>query len=372
MRDKLKNEAPNRLSNPTSFALIFIILLLPSFINYFQFSTSLALGTLIVGCFAIVKSILFAGKSLAFHARLIKTNSVISVCVGTSIFLAHLAVSGIFQEIDWFRAAASMIPLIGVLISALALSLLFRRSSDSKLHRQLQYIFLTFCTLVIISISGIVIPGSNATAKPIFPFVEPSHFALCFTPLLMYVTITAPPKIRPVLMGIGLAFVMIIQNMTMLAGLIAIAVVIFRIKTLIILSTFASFVVALISPDLGYFTERLDFLNSNNLSALSYVQGWQLISESWTRSHGWGLGFQQLGSISTSVTAADEIYSILGEYLNLQDGGFLLSKILSEFGMVGLITATLFFVKSGQAFSDLRKTKASFESSSTAVIYANC
>jgi hypothetical protein len=88
--------------------------------------------------------------------------------------------------------------------------------------------------------------------------------------------------------------------------------------------------------DLTYYAERLDLSEeSQNLSSLVYQQGWQLVSESWDKSDGWGLGFQQLGIEGTNVDVAVQIEKIARVPLNLLDGGFTASKLLSEFGVLG-------------------------------------
>jgi len=78
------------------------------------------------------------------------------------------------------------------------------------------------------------------------------------------------------------------------------------------------------------------------LSTLVYIQGWELIVDSMHRSLGWGIGFQQLGFGPIRSTASEMIYSMTNLELNLQDGGFVAAKFISEFGIFGLILTILF------------------------------
>jgi hypothetical protein len=97
--------------------------------------------------------------------------------------------------------------------------------------------------------------------------------------------------------------------------------------------------------DLTYYTSRINFLDLDNynLSALVYIQGWQMVIESWRQTFGVGLGFQQMGFGNSDVGVSHLIQEIAGESLNLNDGGFTFAKIVSEFGVLGCL-AIFFYV----------------------------
>jgi len=107
--------------------------------------------------------------------------------------------------------------------------------------------------------------------------------------------------------------------------------------------------------DLSYYLSRLDFSGeAQNLSTVVYIQGWQLIPESLARSGGWGLGFQQLGRHGTDVPASDIIFALVGGYGNVLDGGFTFAKIISEFGVFGLLLIGLYLVIVWRSIRHLR------------------
>ena len=99
-----------------------------------------------------------------------------------------------------------------------------------------------------------------------------------------------------------------------------------------------------LSVDLSYYVTRLDFSDNNqNLSSLVFLQGWQLMDESLVVTHYIGRGFQQLGQAVTDVPpAAQLIYALLQNSLNLFDGGFNLAKVVSELGAIGVALALVF------------------------------
>lgn len=84
------------------------------------------------------------------------------------------------------------------------------------------------------------------------------------------------------------------------------------------------------------------FINDNstlqNLSSLVYLQGWEDGVNNLIRSNGLGVGFNMMGCFpfqeSTARVKIISIYGIRG--LNDQDGSFLASKIISEFGIFGV------------------------------------
>jgi hypothetical protein len=210
-------------------------------------------------------------------------------------------------------------------------------------------------------------PSADASPIPMFPFTEPSHFALTCAPLLMFAAIRLKGAARgALLMGAALAgFLLPSFTFLIAAGLTAVVCL----KRWVAISM--ALVLVAVAPllDLTYYSSRLDFSQSNtNLTALVYLQGWQLVFESWQRSFGWGLGFQQLGIHGTSVEASDLIYAIVGGYGNVLDGGFTFAKIVSEFGALGLALIAGYLILAYAALKMLRaaaRSQASLKASKT-------
>jgi hypothetical protein len=89
-----------------------------------------------------------------------------------------------------------------------------------------------------------------------------------------------------------------------------------------------------------------------------YLQGWEFVWRALTISHGWGLGFQQLGihpmhlAISRLIRAANH-----GKGLNMKGGSFVFSKLSSEFGMFGIALAIAYLYFCMKSMVTLRTTK---------------
>jgi hypothetical protein len=99
---------------------------------------------------------------------------------------------------------------------------------------------------------------------------------------------------------------------------------------------------AFVKIDVSYYLSRLEFTETaSNLSTLVYLQGWELAVNSLRSTACWGIGFQQLGVASAASDASNLIYDLVGSNPNLRDGGFLLSKLVSEFGVFGVVAIAL-------------------------------
>jgi len=88
--------------------------------------------------------------------------------------------------------------------------------------------------------------------------------------------------------------------------------------------------------NLEYFYSRLIFTDTENLSVLVFLSGWERALLNIYNTYGLGVGFNQLGYIG-SLGHSNEIMTKLGmSNLNLYDGGTTASKIISELGIFGL------------------------------------
>jgi hypothetical protein len=78
--------------------------------------------------------------------------------------------------------------------------------------------------------------------------------------------------------------------------------------------------------------------DTENLSSLAYVQGWEDAWANFSRTHGLGLGFNMMGCHPLPDVAAREILALRGIHeLNADDGTFQFSKIVSETGIFGIL-----------------------------------
>jgi hypothetical protein len=182
--------------------------------------------------------------------------------------------------------------------------------------------------------------------KSIFPFNEPSHYALSLGPFiftLMFLNTRLIFKITPVVINFFISLG--IQNLTlMIIVLICILTLITRHKKSII------FFIALLpllffinynsfESYINYVYERIDFSpDSTNTSALVYMQGYHLILEVLEKTNGIGLGFNLLGDFIPNNDYSNSLHSLNGSYTNINDGGILISKLVCELGWIGILS----------------------------------
>lgn len=257
------------------------------------------------------------------------------VWVGVGV---HAVVAVLLGPFDMGRFLGSWVLLIAFLLGARALVTQVFEADPRCLHRALRWVLGVLVVCALLGILEIAPPGARPYSKPFFPFTEPSHLGLAFTPVLMYVAISARGWRRWGWIAGGLAIALAVENMTCLVGALLVALVC-ALRSAAVLLPLATLSLA---PLLGfeYYLYRLEFSEeTRNLSALVYVQGWQLIEESLGRTAGWGLGFQQLGVHGTDVPFASVIQALIDDVANLNDGGFTLSKLVSEFGVFGILLA---------------------------------
>lgn len=267
---------------------------------------------------------------------------------------AHAVVVVLTGRMDLLRFGLSLGLLLVFLLGTLALDRQLFAASDAAFHRAAS------TTLVLLALTGALGLAGFAPnlgiefAKPVFPFTEPSHFALSALPLFLYYGVTSRGLARQFALLAGVTAAFALQNLTMLSAAAVAVLICARPLTLALLSVPLVFALPLL--DLQYFAARLDFSpESDNLSALVFAQGWQLIDESLRNSRFWGLGFQQLGVFGSEVEFAVVINALIGEDSNLSDGGFNFSKLVSEFGLFGLLATGAHLVFAGRFALRLRQ-----------------
>jgi hypothetical protein len=327
--------------------LIGLTLFFPPSLPYLFNASSMALGIIAIAIFAVALRT-FGIVSVPYSNVLVNemTIAVLAVCVVS----AHLFIASLIRPIDVSRAMQSLGVLVLFVGSAPLVSrIIFVEKSKLKLDI-LCWLFLFFALL---SVIGVQPPTQSDGAKLTFPFTEPSFFAFTLIPILVFQCVSSSWTKRLLWLLAFLLFGVIVKNLTVVTACGLVALVSLPLRLAI---PFLA-VVALIANgvDTTYFEERLDIsVDSGNISALVYAQGWQLLDEAIKSTKGWGVGFQQLGFGYTNVPASYRIFFLLKRDSNLIDGGFLLSKAGSEFGVLGLMLIGIITANAGRCFLLLR------------------
>lgn len=300
--------------------------------------------------------------------RILVTGFIIGALVVSHLFVARMIV-----PVDYNRAAGSLILIILLFGAARTYADYAFRLPDVDVARMLAIIRWFLVAAALAAILGIQPPGGMPMAKPVFPFTEPSHFALTFAPFLVDACVRNQgwKRVAWLLVGFGIAYSL--ENLTLVVAVLvaaAVSVPITRPLPWIVAITFAALIL-----NVEYFAERVDFTRyssdvGTNLSVLIYIQGWELVQDSFEQTQGWGLGFQQLGLGYVNSPAAEQIFRLERLELNLLDGGLVAAKVISEFGVFGLLATLAFALGAILAGLRLRRIAARVRAAPLGDIFA--
>jgi hypothetical protein len=358
----------------SAFVALLAIIVVPVLLYYTGIASSLAAGTALVGVMAIFSQLSylvrqdFPGPAAKSDRGVTPTVVVLFV---VALIIAHGAVAWTYQPFDGLHFFSSLLPLALLMLGGCCVGELLRNTPDSSVDRAIRRCFLFFCLCALGSVLGLSPPGARPSPKPVFPFNEPSHLGIIFTPFLVFCCIRARGFARYAIWFAGIVVAAALQNLTLVASCGVAAFVVVRGVAFIPAALMALGVGTVV--DLGYYASRIDLLSEDNtnLSALIYIQGWQLMGESLGRSGGWGAGFQQLGLFGTDVPAAQLIYSQTGEAGNLLDGSFTFAKLVGEVGVFGMLLTFAFLRLWWRCMRKLRRV-ANGVPESSARVFAMC
>jgi len=198
-------------------------------------------------------------------------------------------------------------------------------------------LIVNFVLLTLIGILGVLNlqpPLEVAYNKLVFPFQEPSHFAIAYGPISLSLFIIMP-SLRIFILFITLAFTFLFPSV-IFSVLVILQVALLPLKYLLGLFVpviiFGSY---FFSSNFQYFSDRLG-RNDRNATFLTYKHGWESISSTILDPKIFGVGFQNMGINSTTKTGSflcEKYFFCSNKY----DGSFLASKLITEFGFLGLI-----------------------------------
>ena len=103
--------------------------------------------------------------------------------------------------------------------------------------------------------------------------------------------------------------------------------------------------------NISYFESRLGTGNFEsddvfNWTRMVYLQGWELMKVNLLSTNFLGLGYQMMGSAQTATgDISKAIFEFSGQFgKNIADGSFIMSKLVSEFGIIGIFI-TFIYIK---------------------------
>lgn len=183
-------------------------------------------------------------------------------------------------------------------------------------------------------------------------YLEPSHLALSAVPLIFWLWMRGSPAQRIFAVLVAGVLVAVAYSTTLLALLVIFpliahlgAVIQRRINPAALIGLLIVAAAPLALPLLAGSEDTLARLNDltdlrqdANISSLVYANGWQLLDSYFESSRGLGLGLNAMGCNPRAYTDITEWLELidLGDQ-NFNDGSFIVSKLGSELGAVGLL-----------------------------------
>jgi hypothetical protein len=259
------------------------------------------------------------------------------------------------NEVNKIKSFASLFLLLIMFFSAAILADLIKNLSELDLYNLIKLTFNVLLLLGFLGYSRFFQFYSSSYLKSVFPFTEPSFFALFITPFLIFFCTFENDRRKFFFFAAALIEALLLENLTMLIGCFLASLIFLRLRNFLFVAI-SIFIFAVVS-NFEYFLDRLMFFSENNqnISALVYTQGWQMSMAAWKQSWGFGLGFQQMGLNGSNVDATSKLMNLYGLELNIFDGGFTFSKILSEFGIFGLCLMGFYIFAAFNSFFILRR-----------------
>lgn len=334
--------------------------ILPPLPVYLHFAHSLSVGTTLAAIIAV--SFLTLGATIRSHqARDIslldaRANGLLIGALLIGLVFLHGFAASSYTAIDYHRFSISLAILCILLAGGAAIGLAFRTATPEDLNSASWICFWFFAGVILLRLLKLE-PDAQAFPKAMFPYTETSHFALAFGPIYLYRCVTAHRRNRLFWILFGFTLALVLKSATLIAFALGAAVLSRRLTVTLLVTLIG--VVAGAASHLSYFAERAELsTHSSNLSALVYLQGWQFVIHSLELSHGWGLGFQQLGVHPFHLAVTRIIQQLAnGTPLNSMGGSFIFSKLASEFGIFGILLGIVYLYYTLQTVKTIRNCR---------------
>jgi len=318
--------------------LLLVIVTLPSLLMNMGYASSMSLGLAFVLAIIFFLYIISDYRLYSSNASLVISLAITVVCLVSAISLIQN------DQFDFDRFCKTFAFLLTFLLGAYCLTVLFRALTEREIDFAAKIVFyaLTSCIFVTILGFGGLLTPEGLSEKPVLLFIEPSHLAIVFLPFLLYQIITTRGKKKIYYILLIFIAAMLIQNATLLLGCILAAVIALPIRTFLIFG-FSGILYSYLFG-INYFFERLDFIESNNESALAYLSGWERAYLNFKETLGIGVGFQQFGIIGSKGQIMNILNDLGAPDLCLKDGATVGSKVIGEFGTLGILCIAIYII----------------------------
>ncbi|MEI7376845.1 hypothetical protein WCU58_13840 [Dickeya chrysanthemi] len=287
-----------------------------------------------------------------------------------------LAQSGYIAAMyDNYKPLFTLPALTIIFLGAILLSNRLLTVPPARLASAFRAVTYTLLLLGWISVIHRIDIGSYAARpKAVFPFSEESHYALTVGIFVCASGILMKNRERVVLLGNMLLQALIFPSLTLLVFCMMAIFVFWMARRITLMLTIIVILIAAVYvmltyfsdlPAIAYFGSRLAISDdTDNLTTLVFLQGLDDAKNALLESQGIGLGLQMAGTNSVGKYGY-VIQSLAGSDFNRNDGGFLASKIVSEFGAIGLLLSTGYLLILKKAVSTINRIRDNTDTEST-------
>lgn len=363
------------MAHYTLFKLSFLFLLsMPGLLSNIGIASSHALG-LALSYVAIFLLSYLTNDLWRFHHR-----EFLKAIIFLFFVLTHFLIVSFFTAGDmagminsYLRFLPSFLLLVASFIAASKMERLIYMLEEDQLRR---FVSTLYWLLIILAFASVPFHLFDwVPRKQMLIFSEPSHFSILFSSFLFYKVFESRYRYFHIFICVLMGF--ILQSVTLLA----IATTAFMIcpnrygvMKFFLMALCSLTVLTVFSFSGGFFDfliQRNIFnLETKNLSVLVYLAGLETAYISFLDSLTLGLGFQQMGmNIQPGLFQTRIMELTSGIPMNVFDGGTLASKVVTEFGIFGLVFILWFLVQAVKIFKLTRYPNAY---DSCAIFYVSC
>ena len=265
------------------------------------------------------------------------------------------------QGIDYFKFFLFFPLVFGLLFCSKNLAKIFIISKNEHLRDVINIFLFILIIGGLAAIFGYSAYGPLNMRKPTFVYSEVSHYALGIGPFLCYGLFANKGYLLKFFLITSILLIGFFVQSTAL--LVTFFFAIYPLINSIWMKYFFILISIIFVVYFGgdYFINRLSVLpSSSNETNWVYLQGIEEAFLSLRNTYGIGLGPQQMGFEDPSGEYSQLVYSIQGDYINRYDGSIGFSKIISEFGVLGILICLIYlmlFLKSYIYLANLNQNK---------------
>ncbi|MCK8584845.1 hypothetical protein LNQ51_08120 [Yersinia ruckeri] len=314
------------------------------------------LGVMIVSIVIIILSILLGVRKIVAPRRLL-----LILIFGLMIIIVHTFITFMLfnspSEVDVQKSLLSIVALF-IIFSSLLFVITSALSIDDICFNKILTNIFYFLIANGVVISLRILFGYQSGKEMLF-FTEPSHYALIIS---IFFCFKLRENTKNIFFVIPLLFISFsIENLTLVIGIFMSLCLIFFNRKILIISPLFILIISLASTSFvnsekfNYYSQRVDISkDSKNTSTLTLLSGYEQALLAIEDTDGMGYGIQNMGYLNERGEIVKTIYSLRGgnSDSNLYDGGFFLSKLVVEFGVLGLIFFILTLILLIKKFSE--------------------